>query len=801
MKRLKSIIALILSLSLLLGVCSQSSLSLLTDTDDITQVNPAELDGMIADLTQKIAQCNSAGLSTDYEDSRLALLKLFAGYLADDLKNGVSVNVSYTLGCLNDIYSDAMESLNAYLDGMEIPLASKYYSTGTITVRGDDMYATTEGADGEQLLYFVGFGHGEQAVADMESFKALGFNCLQLEVGPSSVLFPRDTGNRAGLNDDDQFSIDTSYITDYIIPALEKADDCDVAVSLLLSPHYMPHFLYDIYPDLKNDNSGFQKYNIYHPAAKRAIEVFLDTLIPMVKDVPSLMELCLTNEPHYKSCRSEYDIPAWQQYLQDKFPDISSLNSALNTTYSSFDEVIMPRTERASALMYEWVQFNNAYYSAWHQWMADIVKRNAPGVPVSSKAMSYTDNASQRVMYGVDAEQFDKFSDLNGSNAWNTLYVDNTTTKLLAYDLLTSISDKPVINSEDHVLYDSSEKYFEPQDAASLAQHCYADVWQGAAHGRNVSMYWIWERAADSKSGAYNSLLMRPNALISMSDAALDANRLASELDALNCASDDPDVYILFSNTSRVYSRMYTSFVDTAYRGALFSGKSVGIVTENTVSNIKDGKLLIVPNCTNVPAETLNTIKKYLENSNKVLMLGRCLTRDEHDKVFDTGVLSYIYENAEILGSNPLSKVVELVLRLVRLIVNSLSKAFNFEPGLDLDYAITKNIFGSLFSPEKLVVIDNDIKEKIIELTGESDVVLKGGNGEYISKCEIRAAEHGQKILINVCSYSWDAPVENVSVYYKGELVTGMTNRLTEKPVSDGFTLEPYTPVLLEFAR
>jgi len=307
MKKIKKTLAIFMALVIFFSAMSvQSYAAGITPTDNIAELDLAELDRMIAELDGLALQCQSQGIPCDYETVKIAVLKKYAQLLAEDKANNYAEQLSFTVNSLNRLFEQAKANLEGYLNGgKQAPEVPKYL-TSERRVEGGSIYANT--TQGERPVYFVGYGHFGSASNDIPVMNNLGASIIQNEIGPSSVIVPRGQGSHAGLTDEDQFDISTAEIYSRIVPMLQRAQVNNVCVSLLLSPHYFPAFLYGIYPDLKfGDNGGFLGYHIGHPVAKRVIEVYLRTIIPIVKDYDSLFDLCLTNEPTYETSKSDYD--------------------------------------------------------------------------------------------------------------------------------------------------------------------------------------------------------------------------------------------------------------------------------------------------------------------------------------------------------------------------------------------------------------------------------------------------------------------------------------------------------------
>ena len=137
--------------------------------------------------------------------------------------------------------------------------------------------------------------------------------------------------------------------------------------------------------------------------------------------------------------------------MKAKYKTIGKLNANYGAKFGTFDEVTMPGIKAPTPLYYDWTVFNNAYFSEWHAWMAGIVKKLAPNVPVSAKMMA---NLSGVTSYGVDPEQFDPFADLNGGDNWN--YLGSGASGFIRenrfYDLQASFRKAPVFNAETHLI-------------------------------------------------------------------------------------------------------------------------------------------------------------------------------------------------------------------------------------------------------------------------------------------------------------------------------------------------------------
>jgi len=800
MKRLKRLFSALLAFAVLLSAFGvQAGAAGLTVTGNIAELDLTELDAMIAELDGLAAQCEQRNLSCDYEQVNIAVLKKFAQILAEDKTNNYAEELEFTVNSLNRLYAEAKSGFEGILGGAAAPLGSPRYLTGKRKIEGGSIIAPTTA--GDRPYYFIGYGHFGTAANDITVMNSLGASIIQNEMGPDSVIVPRGQGSHADLLEDDAFDVNTAAIYNRIVPTLQKAAANNVCVSLLISPHYFPGFLYELYPDLAfPESGGFIKYHINHPVARRVMETYLRTLIPIVARYDSLFEICLTNEPVYVSSESAYDTPAWREYLKNKYATVGELNETLGTAYAGFEEISMPPSGERSALAREWVLFNNRLFAGWHQWMTGIIKEIAPGVPVSAKVMSYVSYNETSAWRGTDYAQFAEFTDFNGNDTWANVDSKNSTlySKTAWYDYMGDIKNAPIINSEDHIIGDRSKLYGDDENKL-LTSFVGADMWQGAIHGRDANTIWVWERSYDDASDFNGSILHRPECVAAVGRTALDINRLANEVRAFDSAKED--VAILFSDTSRVFDATYTNYLLLACRAASNAGKTFRFVTEDTLGDLEDGMLLLVPNAVWVKRSTLEAVNAYALAGNEVMLLSRCMSMDENGKPQDEALLESLYENSTVVGVNPvwflavtLMKLLNGVLRLFT------SYQIDATMGVFGWLSLNRNIAGILLALPFLYLNESTLRNRVLEKS-PNDVMFKGGLlDNTVADVEWRVTEYNGRLLVNVCSYN-DTPVKNVSLVYKGRTLGTLDELIGQRQVSDGFTLEPYEPMLFSIDK
>lgn len=544
------------------------------------------------------------------------------------------------------------------------------------------------------------------------------------------------------------YVIVTDRLQQDVISTLQAGEAYDIAVNVLLSPHYFPEWVLQQYPEIRNSsNKGSLKYNIYHPKAKEVIETYLRAVIPLIKDYHSLHSLTLSNEPVYYANLIPALLPDWQQYLRGVYAeDIGEVNRVYGTDYTSFQEVSMPAVLEASPEGYDYMLFNNLMFSQWHKWMADIIHEIAPEIPLHAKVMTDFELNLER---GTDLEQFSAFSQINGNDAYNLMGArpNSFRDEAAVYDMQRSFNKAPVFNSEYHFIRDGDTNYIKDQ-----AIHARALYWQGAVHGRSASTAWVWERTYDSSSPFEGSVLHRPDVVSAIGRTNLDLNRLAYEVKALQ---ETPSrAAILYSTPSSLYNNDFFAAMGRGYEALSYSGQSIRFVSEGQAARggLDGFKLLLIPAATHVTEAALEGIADFVEQGGKIVMMdARSLGRNEHNEAHSPAKVQAATAQAIVVGSG-----------------------------------ITGEQLRSTLLP-------------LLEQEGMTPVMLKGPESpQPVYGVEWRYATRGGKLLVNAINLTSRPQTVSLEVY--GQMVQTPVQDLISGQMVNVSSLElaPNTPYLLE---
>jgi len=454
---------------------------------------------------------------------------------------------------------------------------------------------------------YVGFG---QVRADIEKFPDYGINIIQIEFGPNSVFPKEEEVSDAPIKE--------------TLKIMDRASKAGVAVNLLISPHYFPQWMLEKYPQLRKRREGFLQYCLHAPESKELLLRYIKTIIPPLKDHPALHSICLTNEPVNVEEPCEYALRDWHEWLREKHGDIAALNKHWGTDYSSFEAIPLPNPFASdftlqTPLGMEYVLFNQEWFAGWHKMLADAIHEIAPDLPVHAKAMTWTLTGDMDVRFGVDAELFADFSQINGNDSVNLYshgqseFAQGWIGNLMPYDLQRSMKNMPIFNSENHLISDRETRYIP-------AEHIRCALWQQAIYGQGASAIWIWERTYDPKSDFAGSIMHRPLCAEAVGIVNYDLNRLAEYVSAIQNANSQ--VAIIMSDSAKVWDAgRYSDCLNKLYTALTFCGMRISFVSERQLARgeLPSTPLLFVPYIQHISDKAFEGLRNY---KGKIIVVG-----------------------------------------------------------------------------------------------------------------------------------------------------------------------------------
>lgn len=474
-----------------------------------------------------------------------------------------------------------------------------------------------------RLLFFTGYGHFGQVRADIEKFPAYGVNIIQIETGPNSIFPSEGVVNEQPIRDLQQ--------------VLQRAEKANVAVNLLISPHYFPDWMLEKYPHLRKRRNGFLQYCLHAPESQQLLKEFIRTFIPPLSRYPALQSICLSNEPVSFEEPCEYATRDWHRWLQQRHGDLQTLNRRWGTAYAQWEDIPLPNPFDGNARQhlpswYDYIRFNQEFFTRWHRMLADAVREVAPNLPIHAKAMTWTLLNDGDVVYGADAYLFAQFSDINGNDSVNFYshgegdYAQGWVLNAMSHDLQRSVKNAPVFNSENHLIPDRETR-------PVPAQHVHTVLWQEAIHGQCATTIWVWERTFDPRSDFAGSIMHRPACAEAVGRVNLMLNRYAREVTAIQ--QSPADVMLIESVTGKVWDGgAYTDCRGKLYEALSFTGLKVGFISERQLEEgvLPTAPVLFVTNQKHLSNRAVETLQKY---RGRVVFVGEkdLLTHDEYGQV------------------------------------------------------------------------------------------------------------------------------------------------------------------------
>lgn len=544
------------------------------------------------------------------------------------------------------------------------------------------------------------------------------------------------------------FYEDGSYVQQ-ILEKLEVCEENNISVSFLLSPHYFHESIIDEY-GIRREGYGFHKYDVNSPIARQIMEEHFKNVLTLVKDYTCIANITVSNEPYFRveECDGLYD-EKWHQFLEGIYGNIDKLNQTYGSNYNAFSDIPLVQNEKNPAMNYDYWTFNSIQFATWHNYLADLSHKYAPGIPVQSKIMGqmYRTTGLHGLKSGVNYELFTDFFDINGCDYGGNMTLTDIQNyplgKEMQYDYMQSIIEKPVVDSENHYVQDGENMYIDAQ-----AKHMAQDVYNGAVHGRDYSVSWILRRENNNPE-ILGNILYRPDALVQCGDATWDLMRNADAIASLR--KEPHEIGILYTNESVINEVGAMNAAYQAYTASCFSGKIPRFIVETQLEKMDNYPILIVPMVTYAENKTLVKIKDYIEKGGKVIILNKnSLSKTERNADSDSSLLEFIRANSKVL---------------------------------------TYNGFASLAPQGDIDAFRKTLRETMQEVGISYAELIDVNTGKPDEKTEYTLGIHDGKLIINVSNFNYDVKdIKSYKLYVNGTPVDKIYN--LRKAEDEGETIE-----------
>ncbi|MBN1351654.1 beta-galactosidase [candidate division KSB1 bacterium] len=701
----------------------------------------AALKTKLPELSRLIQKAKSADLDASKALVSETVLKNFIPYTFEDIQweewERAERNTKYLKKCCDS----ALRQLNQLLAKPELNILFPKPVVHGLRIEKGAFFRQ------QQPVFLNGVMGWDEPVEDIPQMADYGFNAVGIEIGPSSTI--------TGPNEED---VAYDRLNEFILPALRSASRHNVSIMLLVSPHYFPKWAYEMYPDVRRCGHGFLQYCIEHPEARRVVERHLRFLISQVKAEPALHSYCLANEPQFIE-RCETSRKKFLRDLREKHGTITRLNALWGTQYRQFDDIPIPLSSKFPAgHRYDWMIFHRRQVTEFFTWMKQIIQQEDPTRPVHVKFMIDVFESAEGP-FGIDREALGELTEITGCDLGIALpaadeYGGDFLKQAMFYDLLRSFQPyKPIYNSEYHIIRDNDPIHYP-------ANYIRTAIWDAALHGQSAQTAWVWSRNNVDHT-LRHCLQMRPEATVAFGEIALDINRFAPVLVEFPRAHSG--VAIFYSATSKLLSNRYLPALKQAYEAAMFLDAHIRFISEKQIlrGDLKNVKLLIVPEADYVPDDVIEKIAAFSRYAGMVYLVGA------HNFQFTEYGQPRSEPQAQVRRAKP-----EL-------------------QSSTTQYRELSHIFDRLFD---LAEIQRPFR-------------VRNSEGENAWGVEARAVEIDSKKYLSVINWLKDSVEVRIAanhsrgqtLSFSGEPVNLFDNRSID--ISSNLILEPMAPMLLEIER
>ena len=457
---------------------------------------------------------------------------------------------------------------------------------------------------GQRPVFLFGAALGGDSEAAVEGLANYGLNFAVLPVPPASTV----AGQRTA-------SMDSEFDA-----TLRAADERDVAVLAQLLPNQIGAALEESRPDIRE--KGF--VDLANPVVDALFSQHISVAGPYLVQKPAVRMVSLANEPRFAYDSENVRLEFIRQVRQ-LYGNRHNLNQAWRTHLATFDEITIAGDfpdydyHNKRAYQWDWQQFHQGLAQQYLRGAYDAMKRVAPGVPATITLPNtvFEKGDSRR---GIDRESLARMLEITGCTAElrpdSELYAYSYPNLSAFATLMRSMEPgKPVLCTEYRIDIDAH------MNPAAVYDYVYASTWDAVVSGLNGM-------ALPANSPVFD----RPEALEAYAMAALDINRLAPVINAMQTAP--AEVGILWSESSKVLDdgEPYLTSTRYAYEGVSFSGYNVRFITERQAVEgaLDDVNLLVVPETPALRDDAFKAVQAYVDNGGVLAQVGTPIPYDEH---------------------------------------------------------------------------------------------------------------------------------------------------------------------------
>lgn len=562
------------------------------------------------------------------------------------------------------------------------------------------------------------------------------------------------------------FAVNPDYMDDFE-KELQECENLNLSVNIMLG---LTSF-YELWRLDEMINEGgtaspfaaFIKFNPHHPIILDALEIWLDTCFSRLSEYRCIHSIALANEPEFFANRSEFYHPYWVEFLKEKYGTIEALNQKLGKKYKTFEEIKMPTEVSGDLLFVEYTDFNNRILLDLWKLMSEVIKKNVPDAKITIKTLHFA--LDEMVRGAASSNDYEAWAaeiiDYNGNDglAYKLENVNELLRTEFWFDYQASVKTAPVMDMEDHILYDSNVIEYNPKMPAWVE----TNIWQNPVHYVGVYTPWVWDKEHYSR---YMNTQMpyRPDCVWRMGRATMDANRLAGEIVALQ--EEKPKIALLYNQYSMNHNQYEMNGIFNAYKAAVYRGQKVGFILKSKLEELRNYDCLFMGVGSYMPTETFEAIYEFVERGGKLFIMQpgndeghEPLMGTPYHEPFDSEKVEYILSKATMIPVSKASK--------------------------------------TMLDEESHKEISKNVQEIIEELGYDRVKIIDTATGEPVEDLEFTHTVYENNHIINMVNLEWDSP-KVLRVEIDGRPVGNMTELRSNEYEGSIIELEPYSPKLIK---
>jgi len=507
-----------------------------------------------AALKKELDGLNIKGSSLKYPQATLEVITMFQGYARDEYNEGKRVRAARQLEYLDQLCDELHKQIaEAKAGAKPWPDVPEVDHRRLSSKSGDFCF-------GEEPVYITGCC-GWWGQDQFPSYSRLGFNGISMETGASATL-PEENKRTVPEN---------------ILGIIKAAGESNLAVDLLLSPHYIPEWAYTKFSnldpnELRRKRNSFMPWNIDSPDLKFILSEHVKTLIPAIRDFGNLISYDVTNEMWF-AMLGDFSADDFRAWLKDQYGTIVALNTQWATDFKDFSEAECPI--QSPGAVKDRYRFQEHRLNRFYRWFVDEIHKSDAKRPIYGKI-----HGGWRHVLGVDRRGLSRILTASGADCYprmnnplDKLVIDAWDTAFITQEFRSLAPDKPIVDSEHHIIF---------YNQIVTPEYIRAVTWWRAILGLDASYVWVWGRGLENEA---ECIFTQPWAVHALGQTGLDLQRSGRTISLFQRFK--PDVMLVDSG----YRTM------DAYKLCSYSGVAFDVIPPDgvTAEHMKAYRTIVVP--------------------------------------------------------------------------------------------------------------------------------------------------------------------------------------------------------------